>query len=276
MEELHKDLSASGVNPLGDEVLREAVLRPVLDVAEPPPASPVSAGGAWQPAQVLANTAAPRSLGAAGSPSLTALITVVEGVPYLLFGLFSGALSDRLDRQRVMVVADVVAGLGEWTTYAVRVRSSDGAPGRLVASVRGRASARCRSVITGSSAACIDATGATIDAASCIGLTHLGNEMQVAVTGSLSASGVVKITSVKCEKVAEGSIVVTRQGKVGKVDTVAKTFAITTEKETITVSWSTATTFVDVDVATLGEKYVTVEATISATGLQARKVSLHK
>ena len=46
-----------------------------------------------------------------GSPSLTALITVVEGVPYLLFGLFSGALSDRLDRRRVMVVADVVAGL---------------------------------------------------------------------------------------------------------------------------------------------------------------------
>jgi tRNA (guanine37-N1)-methyltransferase len=35
-------------------------------------------------------------------------------------------------------LADVVAGLGEWTTYAVRVRSSDGAPGRLVASVRGR------------------------------------------------------------------------------------------------------------------------------------------
>ena len=46
-----------------------------------------------------------------GSPSLTALVTVVEGVPYLLLGLFSGALSDRLDRQRVMVVADVVAGL---------------------------------------------------------------------------------------------------------------------------------------------------------------------
>ncbi len=46
-----------------------------------------------------------------GSPSLTALITVVEGLPYLLFGLFSGALSDRLDRRRVMVVADVVAAL---------------------------------------------------------------------------------------------------------------------------------------------------------------------
>lgn len=35
-------------------------------------------------------------------------------------------------------LADVVAGLGEWTTYAVRTRSPEGAPGRLVASVRGR------------------------------------------------------------------------------------------------------------------------------------------
>ena len=46
-----------------------------------------------------------------GSPSLTALITVVEGLPYLMLGLFSGALSDRLDRRRVMVVADLVAAL---------------------------------------------------------------------------------------------------------------------------------------------------------------------
>ncbi len=35
-------------------------------------------------------------------------------------------------------LADVVAGLGEWTTHVARVRSADGAPGRLVASVRGR------------------------------------------------------------------------------------------------------------------------------------------
>ncbi|HET6968736.1 MAG TPA: MFS transporter [Ornithinibacter sp.] len=46
-----------------------------------------------------------------GSPSLTALITVVEGLPYLLLGLFSGALSDRLDRRRVMVLADLCAAL---------------------------------------------------------------------------------------------------------------------------------------------------------------------
>ena len=122
----------------------------------------------------------------------------------------------------------------------------------------------------------IDASGAVIDTASCAGLSHLGNEMQVAVFGSLSASGVVKITSVKCEKVAEGSVVVTRQGKVGKVDTAAKTFAITTTKETLTVQWSTATTFVDVEAASLSDKYVTVEATASTNGLQARKVSLIK
>ena len=35
-------------------------------------------------------------------------------------------------------LTDVVAGLGEWTTYAVRVPSPGGSPGRLVASVRAR------------------------------------------------------------------------------------------------------------------------------------------
>ena len=33
---------------------------------------------------------------------------------------------------------DVIAGLGEWTTYVARVRSDGGPPGRLVASVRAR------------------------------------------------------------------------------------------------------------------------------------------
>lgn len=121
----------------------------------------------------------------------------------------------------------------------------------------------------------IDATGAVIDAASCVGIAHLANEMQVEVTGSLNAAGVVKIASVKCEKVAVG-VVVTRQGRVMTVDTVAKTFALRTEKETITISWSDTSTFVDVATAELATKYVTVEASTSATGLQARKVSLIK
>jgi MFS family permease len=46
-----------------------------------------------------------------GSPSLTALVTVAEGVPYLLLGLVSGALSDRVDRRRVMVTADLLSAL---------------------------------------------------------------------------------------------------------------------------------------------------------------------
>ncbi|MDB5910014.1 MAG: hypothetical protein JWP34_4128 [Massilia sp.] len=123
----------------------------------------------------------------------------------------------------------------------------------------------------------VDATNAVIDAASCGANAHLGNDLQVGVWGSLSATGVVKITSVKCEKVAEGTIVVTRQGKVSKVDTTAKTFAITTSKETLTVQWNSATTFVDVEAAaSLADKNVSVEATAWSTGLVAKKVSLIK
>lgn len=46
-----------------------------------------------------------------GSPALTALVTLVEGLPYLLLGLVSGAISDRLDRRRVMVAADLASAL---------------------------------------------------------------------------------------------------------------------------------------------------------------------
>ena len=121
----------------------------------------------------------------------------------------------------------------------------------------------------------IDGTGVTLDNTSCPGVTSLANELQVAVFGSLTASGGVKLAAIKCEKVADGTIVVTREGKVGSVDLVAKTFSITTVKETLTVHYGTATTFVGVEAAALVDKYVSVEATASATaGLQARKVSL--
>ena len=46
-----------------------------------------------------------------GSAPLTALVSMLEAAPYLLFGLFAGALSDRLDRRRVMVIADVADAL---------------------------------------------------------------------------------------------------------------------------------------------------------------------
>ena len=46
-----------------------------------------------------------------GSASLTALVAAAEAAPYLLFGLFSGALTDRWNRKKVMVAADVVSAL---------------------------------------------------------------------------------------------------------------------------------------------------------------------
>jgi MFS family permease len=46
-----------------------------------------------------------------GSASLTALVAAFEAAPYMLFGLFSGALTDRWNRKRVMVTADVLSTL---------------------------------------------------------------------------------------------------------------------------------------------------------------------
>jgi MFS family permease len=43
-----------------------------------------------------------------GSPFLTAAVTALEALPYLLVGLLAGALTDRWDRKRVMVSADAV------------------------------------------------------------------------------------------------------------------------------------------------------------------------
>jgi MFS family permease len=43
-----------------------------------------------------------------GSAWLTASVTALEALPYLVFGLVAGALTDRWDRRRVMVTSDVV------------------------------------------------------------------------------------------------------------------------------------------------------------------------
>src|SRR3954452_22675335 len=43
-----------------------------------------------------------------GSTVLTAVVTALESAPYLLTGLFAGALADRWNRRRVMVNSDLV------------------------------------------------------------------------------------------------------------------------------------------------------------------------
>jgi predicted MFS family arabinose efflux permease len=49
--------------------------------------------------------------GITGSATWTSLVIVAEAVPYLIFGLWAGALADHVDRRRVMVGADLLAAL---------------------------------------------------------------------------------------------------------------------------------------------------------------------
>ena len=42
------------------------------------------------------------------SALLTGVTTATEGLPYLLFGLYAGAIADRIDRRRMMVSSDFI------------------------------------------------------------------------------------------------------------------------------------------------------------------------
>ena len=46
---------------------------------------------------------------ASDSASLTALVAACEAAPYLLFGLLAGALTDRWNRKRVIITADILS-----------------------------------------------------------------------------------------------------------------------------------------------------------------------
>ncbi len=41
------------------------------------------------------------------NPQLIALATALQWIPFLVFGLYAGVLADRVDRRRIMVVANV-------------------------------------------------------------------------------------------------------------------------------------------------------------------------
>ena len=121
----------------------------------------------------------------------------------------------------------------------------------------------------------VDASHASIDLAACLA-SKLANDLQVSATGSLTASGKVLLTSIKCEKAQDGLTVVEREGVTSRVEAAAKTFTLTTSVEALAVQWSTATTFVDVDASTLAGKRVKVEGTVSAGVLRAEKIALKK
>lgn len=121
----------------------------------------------------------------------------------------------------------------------------------------------------------VNASGAVIDA-SCGANAKLANGLQVSITGSLSASGQVTITAVKCEKADDGVTTVEREGTAGTIDLTAKTFKLTTLADIATVQYGSATTFVDVTEQTLDGKRVRVEGTVKAGIIQAEKVALRK
>ena len=118
----------------------------------------------------------------------------------------------------------------------------------------------------------VDASEAKIDVESCGAITTLKDGLQVDVRGSLTATGKVMAVRVKCEKTEDGNTVVERQGKVSNVNLTAKTFTLTTVKETITVQWSSLTLFVKLDSAALDGKTLEVEGRMVAGVLQAFKV----
>ena len=121
----------------------------------------------------------------------------------------------------------------------------------------------------------INASGAVIDASCGVG-AKLANGLQVSITGSLTATGQVTITSVKCEKADDGVTTVEREGIAGTVDLGAKLFKLTTQTEITSVQYGSATTFVDVTEQTLDGKRVRVEGTLKAGILQATKIALRK
>jgi predicted MFS family arabinose efflux permease len=46
-----------------------------------------------------------------GSPAAVATLNAIQALPYLAFGLLAGALADRLNRKKMMVICDVAAAL---------------------------------------------------------------------------------------------------------------------------------------------------------------------
>ena len=99
----------------------------------------------------------------------------------------------------------------------------------------------------------------------------LANNLQVEVEGTLTSTGKLMATEVKCEEAQQGASIIERLGVASKVDTVAKSFTL---GDTQAVVYTTNTLFVGVDPTTLSGKKVEVEGTLSGSILTATKVKL--
>jgi hypothetical protein len=121
----------------------------------------------------------------------------------------------------------------------------------------------------------VDATGVVLDA-SC-GAAKLANDLQVEVTGSMSATGQVKATAISCEKADDVHAVLSREGVAGNVDLTAKTFSLVTAKETLSVKWTSDTFFRNADATAMAGKQLEVEgSTVTGGVLLATKIAFEK
>lgn len=69
------------------------------------------------------------------SPALTGLLTAIEALPYLVFGLPAGALADRWNRKRVLVITGVASGIVMATIPAAASIDRLGVPHLVLAAI---------------------------------------------------------------------------------------------------------------------------------------------
>ena len=101
--------------------------------------------------------------------------------------------------------------------------------------------------------------------------TALANNVQVEVEGTLTSTGKLIATEVKCEENQQGASIIERVGIASKVDTAAKSFTL---GDTQAVVYTTNTLFVGVDATTLTGKKLEVEGTLTGSVLTATKIKL--
>ena len=120
----------------------------------------------------------------------------------------------------------------------------------------------------------INASQAKLDPSSCANISQLANNMQVEILGKAGANGVVIASLIKCEKESDLNVTLSRFGNVSNINLTNKTFTLKTEKESITIQWTSASLFIKLELSALEGKRVVVEGSMVAGVFTAKKISL--
>ena len=115
----------------------------------------------------------------------------------------------------------------------------------------------------------VDASGAVLESCPASGLA---NGIYVELQGALTPTG-VRASELHCSGEPAGATV-ERTGVAGSIDTVARTFVLSTSSGSTPVSWSATTLFEGVSPATLAGRRVQVEGQFSGGVLIARQIEI--